>query len=93
LEDTPVKNPLHIAKIASLPLWARLTHRTTLRHLMAVSLGSILISIGMGIVHQFGTASATAEAFGWLIHAWGMTPILIHVDPLWKIILGTNTLE
>jgi len=79
-------------EVVKLPLLRRLSHRKTKRHIFAVSLGGGICLVGSVCAHNAEhlplLPSLCWDAIGYGIHGVGLSPIIVHFDPLWRIIMG-----
>ena len=84
---------LHFHPHLRLPFASRLLHWRTARHALAILIGSAIASTGSYLAVNHEIAHHIMPVWLWdfgaySIHAIGLGPILAHVEPFWKIIMG-----
>ena len=83
----------HLKDILHLPLFTRLTHKVTRRHVIAWLLGIVLMLLGSLVAslshHTEVLPPVVLEAIGNFLHAVGALPIIRHIEPKWLVLAGS----
>lgn len=82
-----------VRELRKLPLWQRIFHPKTKKHIVSLMLGVALMASGSAISLNHDiipTPQICCDVVGYLIHGVGCVPFIHHIEPLWNVFFAVS---